>query len=77
MFQISLLAVLLAVSALARPDVDINLLQEENRLLAGSDQVQEKAIQYKSAGKFLPSSSEISRKNPSNIDCFVLTKKQN
>ena len=49
MFQISLLTVLLVVAA--RADVDINLLQEENRLLAGSDNVQEKAIQYKSAGK--------------------------
>ena len=53
MFQISLLTVLLVVAA--RADVDINLLQEENRLLAGSDNVQEKAIQYKSAGKRLPS----------------------
>ena len=49
MFQISLLAVLLAASALA--DVDVNILQEENRLLAGLDNVQEKAIQYKSAGE--------------------------
>ena len=50
MFQISsLLTVLLVVSA--RADVDLNLLQEENRLLAGLDNVQEKAIQYKSAGK--------------------------
>ena len=48
MFQI-LLTVLLAVSAWA--DVDINILQEENRLLAGIDNAQEKAIQYKSAGK--------------------------
>ena len=42
--------------------LSLNLLQEENRLLAGSDNVQEKAIQYKSAGKRLPS---VSCKNPS------------
>ena len=51
MFQISLLTVLLAVSPLAWADVDLNILKEENRLLAGLDNVQEKAIQYKSAGK--------------------------
>lgn len=53
MSQISLFTVLLAVSATARAGVDVNLLQEENRLLAGIDDAQEKAIQYKSAGKFL------------------------
>ena len=39
------------VSYGAVADVDLNILQEENRLLAGLDNVQEKAIQYKSAGK--------------------------
>ena len=65
MFQIclSLCTVLLAVSA--RPDVDLNILQEENRLLAGLDNVQEKAIQYKSAGKTsLSSVLPLERKNP-------------
>ena len=53
MFQISrLLTVLLPVLVVStRADVDINILQEENRLLAGIDNAQEKAIQYKSAGK--------------------------
>ena len=53
MSQISLFTMLLAVSATARAGVDVNLLQEENRLLAGIDDAQEKAIQYKSAGRFL------------------------